>query len=98
MLVAFLLAISKFGQAAACPSPLVDSAAHNPSLTISRDACIVGGGASGTYTAISLRDKGKSVTVIEAQSVLEGILTPSLIPLPRPRLTTVWFYLVIHPL
>ncbi|KAL8717330.1 MAG: hypothetical protein Q9225_005422 [Loekoesia sp. 1 TL-2023] len=71
-IIPFLLVVSHFGQTAARPSPLVDTAAHKSSLTISRDVCIIGGGASGTYTAIGLRDKGKSVAVIEAQSVLGG--------------------------
>lgn len=40
--------------------------------TIFRDVAIIGGGASGTYAAIKLRDQGKSVILIEKESVLGG--------------------------
>ncbi|KAF2488458.1 FAD/NAD(P)-binding domain-containing protein [Lophium mytilinum] len=36
------------------------------------DVCIIGGGASGTYAAVRLKDMGKTVTVIEAKSTLGG--------------------------
>lgn len=37
-----------------------------------RDVCIIGGGSSGTYTAIGLRDRGKSVVVVEEKDRLGG--------------------------
>ncbi len=37
-----------------------------------RDVCIIGGGSAGTYSAISLKDKGKSVIVIEKKDRLGG--------------------------
>ncbi|KAJ6022083.1 FAD/NAD(P)-binding domain-containing protein [Penicillium herquei] len=40
--------------------------------TIFRDIAIIGGGASGTYSAIKLRDEGKSVILIEKEDVLGG--------------------------
>lgn len=43
--------------------------AHN---TISRDVIILGGGSSGTYAAIRLRDQGKTVTVVERNDYLGG--------------------------
>lgn len=49
-----------------------DASTYSPSDIITRDVCIIGGGSSGTYGAISLRDKGKSVVLVEAQSVLGG--------------------------
>ncbi|PGG97057.1 hypothetical protein GX51_07509 [Blastomyces parvus] len=39
---------------------------------ILRDVAVVGGGSSGTYSAISLQDKGQSVIVIEKQDRLGG--------------------------
>lgn len=39
---------------------------------IERDVCVVGGGSSGTYTAVRLRDEGRSVVVIESQDRLGG--------------------------
>lgn len=50
----------------------MDPAAYGPSSIVRRDVCIIGGGSSGTYAAIGLRDKGKSVAVIEKQGVLGG--------------------------
>jgi hypothetical protein len=39
---------------------------------IHRDVCILGGGGSGTYTAVRLRDLGKSVVVVESKNRLGG--------------------------
>lgn len=70
--VLVLLSVFVFTHSAALPSPSVNTAAYGPSSIIRRDVCIIGGGSSGTYAAIGLRDKGKSVAVIEKQSVLGG--------------------------
>lgn len=40
--------------------------------TITRDVAIIGGGSAGTYSAISLKDKGKSVIVIEKKGRMGG--------------------------
>ena len=40
--------------------------------TIARDVCIIGGGATGTFSAIGLRDRGKSVAIIEQKDRLGG--------------------------
>lgn len=37
-----------------------------------RDVCIIGGGSSGTYSAIQLHDMGKSVVVLEREGILGG--------------------------
>lgn len=42
------------------------------SQVITRDVCVIGGGSSGTYSAIGLRDRGKSVVVIEKEDRLGG--------------------------
>ena len=39
---------------------------------IVRDVVIIGGGSSGAYAALRLSDEGKSVVVIEKESVLGG--------------------------
>ncbi|KAI1644291.1 FAD/NAD(P)-binding domain-containing protein [Daldinia loculata] len=39
---------------------------------ITRDIAIVGGGATGTYAAINLKDQGKSIIVIEKRGALGG--------------------------
>lgn len=39
---------------------------------ITRDVCILGGGSTGTYAAIQLRDRGNSVVVVEQSSRLGG--------------------------
>lgn len=56
----------------ASPSASIDASAYSSSSIIRRDVCIIGGGSSGTYAAIGLRNKGKSVAVIEAQGALGG--------------------------
>ncbi len=45
--------------------------AVQPSV-IYRDVCVIGGGSAGTYTAIRLRDLGKSVVVLERKARLGG--------------------------
>lgn len=40
--------------------------------TISRDVCVIGGGSTGSYAAIRLKDAGKSVAVIEKVGQLGG--------------------------
>jgi len=46
--------------------------AQRKANTIIRDVAIIGGGASGTFSAIRLRDEGKSVILIEKEDVLGG--------------------------
>lgn len=53
----------------------LDARNYAPHDIITRDVCIIGGGASGTYGAIRLRDEGKSVVVLEQNSVLGGQTT-----------------------
>lgn len=40
--------------------------------TIIRDVAIIGGGSSGTFSAVRLRDQGKSVILIEKEDILGG--------------------------
>ncbi|KAI0415299.1 amine oxidase, flavin-containing superfamily [Xylaria grammica] len=53
-------------------SSSLDPAAFSAEDIIERDVVIVGGGSSGCYTAVSLRDLNKSVVVIEKKGVLGG--------------------------
>lgn len=61
-------------------SPMVTSAAtdcfdpanYDSSDVITRDIAIIGGGSSGTYSAINLRELGQSVVVVEREDVLGG--------------------------
>lgn len=39
---------------------------------IERDVCIIGGGSAGTYSAVALKDAGKSVVVLERKQRLGG--------------------------
>lgn len=50
----------------------IESAAYDASNIIIRDICVIGGGSSGTYSAIRLHDEGKSVVIIEAKDRLGG--------------------------
>ena len=43
-----------------------------PCEVIERDVCVLGGGSSGTFTAVRLRDSGKSVVVLERKDRLGG--------------------------
>ena len=50
----------------------IDPTAYATSSIITRDVCIIGGGSTGTYSAIRLSDLGKSVVVVEAKDRLGG--------------------------
>ncbi len=50
-------------------------AGHHPLSIVNKDVAILGGGASGTYAAVRLReDYGKSVLLIEKEAILVEIL------------------------
>jgi hypothetical protein len=50
----------------------VKGAPSDSGAVIFRDVCVLGGGSSGTYTAVRLRDLGKSVVVVESKGRLGG--------------------------
>ncbi|KAI2618911.1 amine oxidase, flavin-containing superfamily [Hypoxylon sp. NC1633] len=50
----------------------MDPSAYLAEDIIVRDVAIIGGGSSGTYTAVRVRDHGKSVVVIEKKDTLGG--------------------------
>lgn len=45
---------------------------HAGNAVITRDVCVIGGGSSGTYAALRLRDMGQSVVVVEREDRLGG--------------------------
>jgi NADPH-dependent 2,4-dienoyl-CoA reductase/sulfur reductase-like enzyme len=49
-----------------------DPARYASSDVITRDVAIIGGGSSGTYSAMYLQKGGKSVVVVEKEEVLGG--------------------------
>ena len=75
--------ISKYGIWKSSPGTLLRSLAlstvviaeHYHLPTVNTDVAILGGGASGTYAAVRLReDYGKNVLLIEIEAVLVGSL------------------------
>jgi len=47
-------------------APLFDERSFAPDDIITRDVCIIGGGSTGTYSAVRLsQDMGKSVVIVE---------------------------------
>lgn len=49
-----------------------DASSYSSADVIMRDVAVIGGGSSGTYGAIKLRDMGKSVVVVEKEDRLGG--------------------------
>jgi len=64
-----LLSYSAAGFAAA---GLSSRSAFAKTRTIERDVCVIGGGSAGTYTAVGVKDAGRSVVVLERKQRLGG--------------------------
>ena len=64
-------AIAKSGNSSSASSTF-DASKYSSSDVIKRDVAVIGGGSSGTYGAIKLRDMGKSVVVVEKTGTLGG--------------------------
>ncbi|KAK7923588.1 amine oxidase- flavin-containing superfamily [Apiospora marii] len=73
-LLTVLSAVAALGSATDpdSPSPATDPAEYDPRDVYRRDVVIVGGGSSGVYSSMRLRDHGKSVLVIEKRDTLGG--------------------------
>lgn len=54
--------------------------AQSTNKDIHKDVVVIGGGPSGTYAAVNLRDRGTSVVVVEKQAVLGGNVHSYLVP------------------
>lgn len=48
----------------------IDESGFAPEDIIIRDVAVIGGGASGSYAAVRIKDEGKSVVVIETKDRL----------------------------
>lgn len=67
-----LFLLTTFSSLATALPQTIDPKSFPASSIITRDVCIVGGGSTGTYSAIRLSDSGKSVVVVEANDRLGG--------------------------
>ncbi|KAI0383151.1 FAD/NAD(P)-binding domain-containing protein [Hypomontagnella monticulosa] len=70
-----ILALTSFSQAVLAQGdidPSIDPASYGPGDVLYRDVLVIGGGSSGTYTAVRLKDHNKTVVVVEEKSVLGG--------------------------
>ncbi|KAE8379735.1 hypothetical protein BDV26DRAFT_291048 [Aspergillus bertholletiae] len=69
-----LSAVSWLGGAISVPGspPELDLSQFKDHQIITRDVCIIGGGAAGTYAAIRLRHMNQSVVVVEKENHLGG--------------------------
>ena len=65
-------AAGRMGHGAALPAAEIDPDSVAADAIITRDVAVIGGGATGTYAAIRLRDLGKSVVVVETNDRLGG--------------------------
>jgi len=63
LLQAFSLVLGLFASIATASR--IDESKFKPGDIIARDVAIIGGGASGSYAAVRLRDSGKTVVVID---------------------------------
>ncbi|KAI1860495.1 hypothetical protein JX265_009894 [Neoarthrinium moseri] len=54
------------------PSTATNPTQYDPKDVIKRDVIVVGGGSTGTYSSIRLRDHGKSIIVVEKKATLGG--------------------------
>ena len=55
-----------------CAVPSTFAAGYENDRIITRDVCVIGGGAGGTYAAVRLNQLGKSVVIVEKQGELGG--------------------------
>lgn len=69
---AMLASVILFGFAVALPQPSINAGDYKKGDIITRDVCIIGGGSTGTYSAVRLGDFNKSVVVVEAKGRLGG--------------------------
>jgi hypothetical protein len=67
-----ILKFLSYSAAGIAATQLRPRSASARTTTIERDVCVIGGGSSGTFTAVQLRDAGKSVVVLERKQRLGG--------------------------
>lgn len=62
-------AVASYGYGSYGYDPL-DESNYKPADIIKKDVAIIGGGASGTYAAVRLRDSGKTFALVEQKGHL----------------------------
>src|SRR3954466_9425119 len=67
-----VLKLLSYSAAGFATAGLSSRTAFAKTKTIERDVCVIGGGASGPYTAVALKDAGRSVVVLESKQRLGG--------------------------
>ncbi|HET7543418.1 MAG TPA: FAD-dependent oxidoreductase [Polyangiaceae bacterium] len=67
-----VLKLLSYSAAGFASAGLTSRTASAKTKTIERDVCVIGGGSSGTYTAIGVKDAGRSVVVLESKQRLGG--------------------------
>lgn len=72
LLATTLFLTSAFGATTGKCSDHFSAACYDAANVIEREIAIIGGGSSGTWAAITLKDMGKSLVVVEKQAVLGG--------------------------
>ena len=72
VLIFGLLAAFKAVSAASNAASQFDPCSYATTDVLVRDVVVIGGGASGTYGAIALKDAGRSVAVVEKQGNFGG--------------------------
>lgn len=70
--LASLLFVTALGSTAKSCTDHFNAACYEAANIIQRDVAIIGGGSSGTFAAITLKDMGKSLVVVEKQALLGG--------------------------
>ncbi|CEJ91582.1 hypothetical protein VHEMI07284 [[Torrubiella] hemipterigena] len=69
---AAVVSASPAGATTCSSTASVNPTCYSSADIIERDVAIIGGGSSGTYAAIALKDLGKSVVVVEKQNKMGG--------------------------
>jgi phytoene dehydrogenase-like protein len=68
----YVLALITMSCVVALPGPSAPDYDWKPEDIITRDVAIIGGGASGTYAAVRIRDMNQSVVIVEKKDRLGG--------------------------
>jgi len=69
--------------AASTAATRIDETQFSPADTIVRDVVVLGGGASGSYAAVRLKDFGKTVVVVEKNDhLVRGFHAVTAVPNP----------------
>ena len=67
-----VLKLLSYSAAGFATAQLSSRTAFAKTKVIERDVCVIGGGSAGTYTAVALKDAGRSVVVLESKQRLGG--------------------------